>query len=192
MKNFYFAGVCRSKSVRPIDDGVGPSVDEFFTLAIGGMRASALEQRATLPIRVSARTPTPTRREAPTLCLQVHAPQQQRHLDLPGRHARVVSSERQSNPNPNPNPKQNFDQVLLQRGSRQAGRPRQGPPHTRHGQAAPDQRQDRHGRQRARHRQGGNAIAFANHKIRAPCVLIPTLTLTSSPSPSRARPSTCF
>ena len=37
MKNFYFAGVCRSKSVRPIDDGVGPQVDEFFTLAIGGM-----------------------------------------------------------------------------------------------------------------------------------------------------------
>ena len=37
MKNFYFAGVCRSKSVRPIDDGVGPSIDEFFTLAIGGM-----------------------------------------------------------------------------------------------------------------------------------------------------------
>ena len=37
MKNFYFAGVCRSKSVRPIDDGVGPQMDEFFTLAIGGM-----------------------------------------------------------------------------------------------------------------------------------------------------------
>lgn len=36
-KNFYFAGVCRSKSVRPIDDGVGPQADEFFTLAIGGM-----------------------------------------------------------------------------------------------------------------------------------------------------------
>ena len=36
-KQFYFAGVCRSKTVRPIDDGVGPSVDEFFTLAIGGM-----------------------------------------------------------------------------------------------------------------------------------------------------------
>ena len=35
--NFYFAGVCRSKTVRPIDDGVGPSVDEFFTIAIGGM-----------------------------------------------------------------------------------------------------------------------------------------------------------
>ena len=36
-KNFYFAGVCRSKTVRPIDDGVGPRTDEFFTLAIGGM-----------------------------------------------------------------------------------------------------------------------------------------------------------
>ena len=36
-KNFYFAGVCRSKSVRPIDDGRGPTTDEFFTLAIGGM-----------------------------------------------------------------------------------------------------------------------------------------------------------
>ena len=35
--NFYFAGVARSKSVRPIDDGVGPQTDEFFTLAIGGM-----------------------------------------------------------------------------------------------------------------------------------------------------------
>lgn len=36
-KNFYFAGVCRSKSVRGIDDGRGPTTDEFFTLAIGGM-----------------------------------------------------------------------------------------------------------------------------------------------------------
>lgn len=35
--NFYFAGICRSKTVRPIDDGVGPQVDEFFTLSIGGM-----------------------------------------------------------------------------------------------------------------------------------------------------------
>jgi hypothetical protein len=35
--NFYFAGVCRSKTVRPIDDGNGPSVDEYFTVAIGGM-----------------------------------------------------------------------------------------------------------------------------------------------------------
>ena len=37
MTQFYFAGVCRSKSIRPIDDGVGPSVDEYFTCAIGGM-----------------------------------------------------------------------------------------------------------------------------------------------------------
>jgi hypothetical protein len=36
-KDFYFAGVCRSKSIRPIDDGMGPSVDEYFTLSIGGM-----------------------------------------------------------------------------------------------------------------------------------------------------------
>ena len=36
-KNFYFAGVCRSKTIRPLDDGVGPTVDEFFTLAIGGL-----------------------------------------------------------------------------------------------------------------------------------------------------------
>jgi hypothetical protein len=34
---FFFAGVCRSKSVRPVDDGIGPSTDEYFTLAIGGM-----------------------------------------------------------------------------------------------------------------------------------------------------------
>ena len=36
-RNFFFAGICRSKTVRTIDDGNGPSVDEFFTLAIGGM-----------------------------------------------------------------------------------------------------------------------------------------------------------
>lgn len=36
-KNFYFAGVARSKSVREADDGIGPKVDEFFTLTIGGM-----------------------------------------------------------------------------------------------------------------------------------------------------------
>jgi len=34
---YFFAGVCRSKSIRPIDDGIGPSTDEYFTLAIGGM-----------------------------------------------------------------------------------------------------------------------------------------------------------
>jgi hypothetical protein len=27
---YFFAGVCRSKSVRPIDDGVGPSTDEYL------------------------------------------------------------------------------------------------------------------------------------------------------------------
>jgi hypothetical protein len=36
-KNYFFSGVARSKSVRQPDDGVGPSVDEFFTLSIGGM-----------------------------------------------------------------------------------------------------------------------------------------------------------
>ena len=36
-KDWYFAGVCRSKSVPPMDDGNGPSYDEYFTLAIGGM-----------------------------------------------------------------------------------------------------------------------------------------------------------
>ena len=59
MRNFFFAGVARSKSVRPVDDGAGPQIDEvrgvswglsglawlicalpssqYFTLAIGGM-----------------------------------------------------------------------------------------------------------------------------------------------------------
>ena len=36
-KDYFFAGVARSKSVRSADDGIGPSVDEFFTLSIGGM-----------------------------------------------------------------------------------------------------------------------------------------------------------
>lgn len=36
-RNFFFAGVARSKSVRTIDDGLGPTTDEFFTLSIGGM-----------------------------------------------------------------------------------------------------------------------------------------------------------
>jgi hypothetical protein len=35
--NYFFAGVARSKSVRTPDDGVGPNVDEFFTVSIGGM-----------------------------------------------------------------------------------------------------------------------------------------------------------
>lgn len=36
-KDYFFAGVARTKSVRGPDDGIGPSVDEFFTLSIGGM-----------------------------------------------------------------------------------------------------------------------------------------------------------
>lgn len=36
-KNYFFAGVARSKSVRNPDDGIGPNMDEFFTVSIGGM-----------------------------------------------------------------------------------------------------------------------------------------------------------
>lgn len=36
-KDYFFAGVARSKSVRSPDDGIGPNVDEFFTVSIGGM-----------------------------------------------------------------------------------------------------------------------------------------------------------
>lgn len=36
-KDFFFAGVARSKSVPPPDDGQGPTIDEMFTLSIGGM-----------------------------------------------------------------------------------------------------------------------------------------------------------
>lgn len=31
-KNYFFAGVARSKSVRTPDDGIGPNTDEFFTV----------------------------------------------------------------------------------------------------------------------------------------------------------------
>lgn len=37
-KNYFFAGIARSKSVRTPDDGLGPNVDEFFTVSIGGMQ----------------------------------------------------------------------------------------------------------------------------------------------------------
>lgn len=36
-RNYFFAGVARSKSVRTPDDGIGPNVDEYFTVSIGGM-----------------------------------------------------------------------------------------------------------------------------------------------------------
>ena len=35
-KDYFFAGVARSKSVRSVDDGIGPNVDEFFTVSLGG------------------------------------------------------------------------------------------------------------------------------------------------------------
>lgn len=35
--DFFFAGISRSKSIRPYDDGRGPKVDEYFTLTIGGL-----------------------------------------------------------------------------------------------------------------------------------------------------------
>lgn len=36
-KNYFFAGIARSKSVRSPDDGIGAQMDEFFTVSIGGM-----------------------------------------------------------------------------------------------------------------------------------------------------------
>jgi hypothetical protein len=36
-KNWFFAGIARSKSERTADDSIGPNVDEFFTVSIGGM-----------------------------------------------------------------------------------------------------------------------------------------------------------
>jgi len=86
MKNFYFAGVCRSKSVRPIDDGVGPSVDEFFTLAIGGMGTFAIQTaHHTCQSQAHARTTTPT------LTLTSDAAQQFVQLHLPRRHVRSLA-----------------------------------------------------------------------------------------------------
>ena len=34
--DFQFAGIVRSNSVRTVDDGMGPTVDEYFTLTIAG------------------------------------------------------------------------------------------------------------------------------------------------------------
>jgi hypothetical protein len=36
-KNYFFVGIARSKSVRNPSDGMGPDMDEYFTLSIGGM-----------------------------------------------------------------------------------------------------------------------------------------------------------
>ena len=45
-RDYFFAGVARSKSIREIDDGLGPSTDEFFTISMGGM-ATVLNTSAT-------------------------------------------------------------------------------------------------------------------------------------------------
>jgi len=37
IEDWQFAGIVRSKSVPPVDDGNGPSYDEMFTIALGGM-----------------------------------------------------------------------------------------------------------------------------------------------------------
>lgn len=36
-KDLFFAGVARSSCIMPADDGVGPRVDEMFTLSLGGI-----------------------------------------------------------------------------------------------------------------------------------------------------------
>jgi hypothetical protein len=76
-KNFYFAGVCRSKTVRPIDDGTGPSVDEFFTLHIGGM-----------VVRGAAHC-RPVAERSHAHAARADDAQQLERAGLPGRHARV-------------------------------------------------------------------------------------------------------
>lgn len=83
-KDFYFAGVARSQMVRPPDDGTGPSVDEFFTVSLGGIQTllntsgtdiypgdlvewcfvpnavSAKRKRDSGPRRVACKTASPT------------------------------------------------------------------------------------------------------------------------------------
>ena len=47
-KDFFFAGIVRSKSVRSPDDGIGPQTDEFFTVSIGGL--SSILNNSGMPI----------------------------------------------------------------------------------------------------------------------------------------------
>lgn len=35
-KDYFFAGIARTKSVRPYDDGMGPTTDEMFTISLKG------------------------------------------------------------------------------------------------------------------------------------------------------------
>ena len=37
LDNYRFAGIARSRSIRHANDGIGPMVDEMFTVAIGGL-----------------------------------------------------------------------------------------------------------------------------------------------------------
>ena len=48
-RNFFFAGIARSKSIRTPDDGIGPKEDEFFTLSIGGVRRRTSNSQHLLP-----------------------------------------------------------------------------------------------------------------------------------------------
>ena len=82
-KNFFFAGVARSKSVRGPDDGIGPSVDEV--------------QRAICSARNASLLPRPPTHRIPTRAVlhrldwrDGHLPQHERRADPPGRSRRVV------------------------------------------------------------------------------------------------------
>ena len=76
--NFYFAGVARSKSVRPMDDGVGPSVDEFCKLLHHTYATNTIIERCCVCTRSHDRD-----------WWHGHPPEQQRHLGVSRRHARV-------------------------------------------------------------------------------------------------------
>ena len=61
----FTAGVCRSKSVRGPDDGVGPTVDEFFTLSLGGMVTVSAPTFASLSAAALCVLTAPLPRAAP-------------------------------------------------------------------------------------------------------------------------------
>ena len=150
MKHFYFAGVCRSKSVRPIDDGVGPQIDEFFTLAIGGM-CTLLNNSGTVLYPGD-------------MC--VHS-------------TRLVSTRHSSTNTTHKSTRKQARVVLLQPevvlvGRVQGRRARQRQPAEDHGQ-------DRHRRERARHRARA-VLCQAGRDLRPP----PQVVLERARSPLRA------
>ena len=79
-KDYFFAGVCRSKTVRSPDDGIGPSVDEFFTVSIGGMVCTVLSSLRVAPALQTCARPARAG----------HVPQHVRGAAAPGRPRRVV------------------------------------------------------------------------------------------------------